>query len=163
MLCMIFVVTPSGITSTIDMQPMLCQSHATPMIYRPPLQVVQQKTRTRQSHITTVQTQHHKIPILCMLCTQLQTTIRHLTYFTAVSHHEEVTTQHLLVTCKQCRWWFDSKLLPDGPLIYTNHVWKTQNHPKAFWPSIFPMLQVVHIQSQQFHYIWRKCNQRSFS
>ena len=54
-----------------------------------------------------------------------------------MSHHEEKTSRHIPVSQEECKAWITSKLSSDGPLVYTNHVWKTQKHTKAFWPSIF--------------------------
>ena len=103
-LCMIFVVTPSGITGTIDVQPMLCQSHASPMIYRPPLQyncsfqLSDERPGPDKATLQLYKRNIIKYRSSALLCTRLQTTIRRLTYFAAVSHREEVTIQHLPVT-----------------------------------------------------------------
>ena len=113
------------------------------MIYRPPLQyncsfqLSDERPGPDKATLQLYKRNIIKYRSSALLCTRLQTTIHRLTYFAAVSHREEVTTQHLPVTREQCRRWFDSKLSPDGPLVYTNHVWKTQNHPKAFWSSVF--------------------------
>ena len=143
LLCMFLVTTTSGTPEQHKNRPMLCQSHAAPMVYSIPnqyncsFQLLDNKPGPDKATLQLFKRNIIKYSSLAKLCTRIETTVRRLTYFAAISHREETLSRHIPVSQTECQSWINSKLSPDGPLVYTNHIWKTQKCTNTFWPSVF--------------------------
>ena len=141
LLCMFLLTTTTDTTISINTKPILCQAHATPVVYTAPskyncsFQLSDEKPGLDRATLQLFKRNIIKYHSTAKLCSRIKMMVQRLTYFASVSHRERISTRHLPVSQTQCEMWVSSKLTPDSPLVFTNHVWRTQKKTKAFWSS----------------------------
>ena len=124
-------------------KPMLCQTTTGQRLYQIPkldeckFHVGRNQSGPANATIKVFKTNMIQYKMRAYVCTRVKKITRRLTYFAAVSHREETHTQYIRVQKTECQSWKATKLSKDGPLVYSNGVWTTQNYAKIYWPGVF--------------------------
>ena len=140
---MCLLMTMESTYSQLAAAPMLCQSHAAQQLFHIPARFncsFSLHDDQQAPYNTTLQlytTNIVKYRTDAYLCLRTETNIQRLTYFAAINHRERQTTRHIPVSEQECRQWMREKKSDDGPLVYTNKMWYTNNKAKVYWPGIF--------------------------